>query len=375
MPRLTKVATRTDTARLSCSVMAGQPSCSDGIGWTGGPITPSEFDTVSVLVVARLLDQMARAGIDVARIEAAVGLSRGVLGNLDERLSLFTLHRIWSHAERVSGDCDVGLHLAERFGPAMLDVLGYAVRNCPTLGDGLAMVARYYRLVRNGAEVWFRRQAAVGSLVHRSPPSALPAGRHGVESLLAGLVLAGRRGTGVSWSPIDVAFQHDAPRMCDTHRRLFGCPVHFGLPVSSLTVNGRDLDRPMRDADPELSQVLERHARAMVERVTGQPPLTERVRSSLVKHLSSGHASLGTVARDLAMGPRTLQRRLRSFGSSFQQLNDATRHELAQAYLADPRLSVAEVAFLLGYASQSTFHRAFKTWTGQTPGAFRRVAE
>ena len=103
-------------------------------------------------------------------------------------------------------------------------------------------------------------------------------------------------------------------------------------------------------------------------------PLSAAVARRLVEALPRGGGSQAAIARDLGVGDRTLQRRLAGEGTTFAALLEQSRRQLAEGFLRDQRLSASEVAFLLGYADPSTFFRAFKRWTGQTPQQFRAGA-
>ena len=120
---------------------------------------------------------------------------------------------------------------------------------------------------------------------------------------------------------------------------------------------------------------MERHAEALLAKL---PSLTDsvvdRVQRVLSGVLGEGDASLGAVARKLRMSERTLQRKLAEESASYDALLDAMRHELAVRYLADRKIAIAEVAYLLGYSEPSPFHRAFKRWTGVTPSEARKRA-
>lgn len=107
----------------------------------------------------------------------------------------------------------------------------------------------------------------------------------------------------------------------------------------------------------------------------GDECLGLHVVQTLTESLREGRPTLVHVARRMHMSERTLQRRLVDAGTSFQELLDGTRRTLARAYLADPRLSLAEVAYRLGYADLRAFVRGFKRWTGTTPGKLRGSAE
>jgi AraC-like DNA-binding protein len=117
--------------------------------------------------------------------------------------------------------------------------------------------------------------------------------------------------------------------------------------------------------------VSEQTAAVILEPVQGEAGIVAQVRASIASQLAQDRASLPLIARDLNLSPRTLQRKLSDANTSFQQLLDQTRQALAQGYLLRPDLSLADIAFLLGYQDQSAFNHAFREWTGGSPGSYR----
>jgi AraC-like DNA-binding protein len=131
---------------------------------------------------------------------------------------------------------------------------------------------------------------------------------------------------------------------------------------------------PQREADPWLRALVEQRARALLEQLGPGTAFAARVAVAVGYAIQRGSVGLEVVARELAIGSRTLQRRLATEGRTFRAVVDDARRELAQQYLADRGQSVADVALLLGFSEQAAFHRAFVRWTGITPGQFRRDA-
>ena len=127
-------------------------------------------------------------------------------------------------------------------------------------------------------------------------------------------------------------------------------------------------------SDPALFAVLDTHARMLLEKLPNPAEIVSQVREALEAELRGGDPHLESIAGRLAMSPRTLQRRLRDEGLVFNDVLDAMRFRAARTYLARPDVAGSEVAYLLGFAEQSSFNRAFKRWSGQTPTAYRRSA-
>lgn len=134
-----------------------------------------------------------------------------------------------------------------------------------------------------------------------------------------------------------------------------------------------DADRPFLTADTSMWEIFEPQLSRRLHELSKDASVRDRTRSALIELLPGGEASVGEVARSLAMSPRTLQRRLSEEGLSFQEVLDETRESLAREYIGRGDLSPGQVSFLLGYKNPSSFYRAFQNWTGQTPAALRTV--
>lgn len=150
-------------------------------------------------------------------------------------------------------------------------------------------------------------------------------------------------------------------------------PVHLGAQHTALHVDARVLAMPVQSADAELAAYFQGKLTRAAQVVDGEPEVLRRVRGAIQYTLATGKPTSARVAKQLAMSPRTLQRRLKAHDRSFAGILEHTRRGLAERYLADPSLNLAEVAYLCGYSEQSSFFRAFRQWTGQTPTA-RRAA-
>ena len=187
--------------------------------------------------------------------------------------------------------------------------------------------------------------------------------------------------SGASLAPIEAraaGFRHAAPSSPVARselRRVLGVEPAFLQPLNFLEVDAALVDRPNPTSDPRLSRVIERHAEALLEaRPLPVASASERVRSLLARAIGEGEITLAAIAAKSKMSERSLQRRLADEGVTFDALLDEVRRDLALRYLADPKIAVAEVAYLLGYSEPSPFHRAFKRWTGKTPTEARKRA-
>src|SRR5262249_30331159 len=148
--------------------------------------------------------------------------------------------------------------------------------------------------------------------------------------------------------------------------------LEFAAEANGLVLSHAVLGLPILTSDPPLLSLLDQHAEQSLAARASPSRLLGRVRQSVRDNLRRESPSLETIAAALKMSPRTLQRRLGEEGASFQQLVDSVREELARVHVGQGKMTLAEIAFELGYAEQSAFLRAFKRWTGLTPTEFKR---
>lgn len=201
----------------------------------------------------------------------------------------------------------------------------------------------------------------------------MAAPRQTAELLLAAWVRIGRVATSSSWSPAEVRFAHRPPCDAREHERFFGAPPRFASAENALVLPAALLDLPCRSTDASLLSLLDRYA---TDRLDGRHAATfaERARAALSEELQVGHVTAHALATRLKVSVRTLHRALAAEDTSYRRLLDQFRLEIAVRHLRDDRMSVAEVAFLVGFSELSAFHRAFKRWTGRTPATFRAEA-
>jgi AraC-like DNA-binding protein len=189
--------------------------------------------------------------------------------------------------------------------------------------------------------------------------------------MLVGITLAfllelGRRGTGQPLMARSVEFSHpmgDVQALED----YFGCRIRIGANCNRLTLHRGDLNRPFVSYNTELLEILTPVLDKSLDEQQRSRSITERVKWIMKRSLTGGRSDIQTVASELGMSERTLQRRLTDEGTRFKDLLTQVRHEQAREYLADPTQDIKEVAFLIGYEDQNSFYRAFRLWEGDTP--------
>ena len=182
-----------------------------------------------------------------------------------------------------------------------------------------------------------------------------------------------RASAGVAMPLETVDFTFPAPSRTETYARIFGCPVKFGQPRAALVMKREALSEPVTHADAILLSVLEDHAdRLIAETPKLDQGLESKVRAVLRNEMKGGTVSAEQVAKRLGLSARTLQRRLDACSTSYAEVLANERLAVAEGYLKKGEISLDEIAWLLGFSEQSAFARAFRRWTGKSPGAWRQ---
>ncbi|MCG8458667.1 MAG: AraC family transcriptional regulator [Holophagales bacterium] len=191
------------------------------------------------------------------------------------------------------------------------------------------------------------------------------------EATIASIVSISQQASSGELRPLAVHFKHPAPDSRADHEAHFGCPVHFASERDALLVSDETLDTPNKVGDADIVRFFDTLLEADVSKLDDDRSLERQVQNRISRSLSDGVPAISEVARHLGMSGRTLQRRLSEQGLSYQKLVDETRRRLAQRFLRQTDYSLAEVAFMTGFAEQSSFTRAFKRWSGQAPRSYR----
>ncbi len=237
-------------------------------------------------------------------------------------------------------------------------------RSAPTLGEALRQWVRYLNLLDDAVEVALDTRGDRAILrVARESEAPAPASHELCFALVADharrLVAAPVRLTAVELA-------HRAPGDVAAYRAWFDAPVQFGAGETQLVLPRAALDLALTSSDPGLLAVLTRAADELAQRTAADPSMTAQVARVLRDVLRDDAGNVDVVAKRLGMTARSLQRRLKDEGSTFQAVRDDVRKELATRYL-DDGLALAVISFLLGFSEPSAFFRAFKRWTGLTP--------
>lgn len=317
-----------------------------------------------------LLDVLERRGADASAVRQAAGLDETTLDDPDSRLDAARSYRAWEAAVAVTGEPDLGLLVAGAQPAGAFDLLEYAFRASPTLGRAFEQLARYRRVVRDDLDVALAEdggRATVAFTLGQPDPLL----RQQANYFLFGWLRVAREATGrEDLAPLETRVPYPAPASVLGIERAFGGPVVYESPDAAFVFAREAMAVGLLRPDTGLLRVLRQRLSRLEPTETS--PFAAAVRSRVEEDLPSGEVTAARVAAEMGLSARTLDRRLAAEGTSFRDVLDGVRRELAEQLLRDPRVTTGEIAFQLGYSESTAFHRSFKRWTGLTPREFRR---
>ena len=311
-----------------------------------------------------LLDYAAQQGLDRAQLIRSIGLSEEDLNDPDSRVKTAKGVQLWRAVDEALGDPALGLHVGAAVEAKQLGLVGYAIFHSRDGYSALHRFARYVRILSEAVQFEVDQAGRNTAITWHVHP-ALTALRHPVEAGVTLLVALARDITGVHVNPVRVDLPGPRPEMLGEYQSYFECPVTFGQPTARVEFSHEHLSLPTRAPDETLVAYLDDLATIKLNPLEDRDEsMTEAVRRTLWTMLPGGRPDLWRTAEELGVSVRTLQRRLGEEQSSFSRVLDELRRDLSSELLTDRKLSISEVAFMLGYSEPSAFQRAYRRWFG-----------
>ncbi|MDJ0627468.1 MAG: AraC family transcriptional regulator ligand-binding domain-containing protein [Rhodobacter sp.] len=278
--------------------------------------------------------------------------------------------------ERVAAGNDEGRSIPVRIGASMrcddYGAFGLAFKSAPDLLGSYRRVERFGKVVTSIAN--FRVLPGNGTVRMEVIPG--PDLCYGLtmtnELAVAAATALSREVAQGDFAPAAVHFTHAAPNDTSVQQAHFRCPVHYGSDRDALEVSLAAATKPNRLGDAGIAAFFDAHLDEELKGIEDPSGLSRRVLDQIGDALSEGVPTLAQVGARLGISGRTLQRRLAEVDLAYQDLVSEARRTLAKQFLRQTDYALAEIAFLTGFSDQSTFTRAFKRWTGQTPASYRR---
>ena len=316
-------------------------------------------------------------GLDAVTIAGRTGVDLAAVPGPNERIEIDKVDALLRVALTGIADPAFGLQAARCWHPANLGVLGHAWLSSSTLRTGLTRLARYWALVGERARLEVKdtpRGLKVLFWGNRGNPATVPVAAVLADIAMAVLLDMCRLNAGAALRPISVSLRRKEPEQAAPYTRFFGCTPQFGMDENALVLTSRDADRRLPTTNKQLAAVFDHLLTSELARLD-KDDVVARCQAEVLEHLPSGETSEEDIAKRLHMSPRTLQRKLAEAEITYLQLVENTRRNLALQYIHDQQRSITDITFLLGFSEPSSFARAFKRWTGQSPTDYRARAE
>lgn len=326
--------------------------------------------TTSSAWIQGIVEMLDEIGLDVAAILAEVEIDRAILANPDNRAPTEMVSRLWRVAAEHSGNPAIGLVNPHVPKPGNFDIVGYAMLSSPCLRVAIQNFARHMRLVSDAASIHLDFKDELVRLQFKLFGGREPIPRQRVEFDLLTLLTFCRWVSGRPIRPLGLHLVWPAPADIAPFENAFECPIHFEADFNGLDFAREDIEAKLPGYNTRLAGLHEDLVQQRLAAFDGSS-MSLKIREEITRRLADGEPRREQIARALNLSDRTLTRRLREEGLSFQKLLDETRRDLAQNYLARRNMSLAEVAYLLGFVDQSAFFRACRRWFDASPGQFR----
>jgi AraC-like DNA-binding protein len=308
--------------------------------------------------------------VDPEALFRQFGLDPDLIYEPRSRYSYPLLCKVWVEAAAITRNENVGFESIRHYTPLDLNALGVTFLSSATLMEAFQRLVRYESAVNSDLRFSVVESGDLVDLDSELPDVPEEAIRIVEDSRASVIVNMCRQGLGATLDPVEICFTYPEPESIGEHFALFRCPVKFSQRVSRITFNAADLKRPFTSANRELALNSDKILEEMIGELN-EPDIISKIKRAIIDDLPSGTPGEEDIARRVFLSSRTLQRRLADENTNFRTLVLEVRRELAQKYLADKNMPLAEISYMLGFSDTSSFSRAFKKWTGEPPASFR----
>lgn len=336
---------------------------------------PMRLGDLSVGFVHSLADAVRSHGVDPQPLLEQYGLDAARLAEAGARLSIPRYMRLGHGAIQLTDDPALGLRMGQLSRLSQAGLAGVTAAQAPTVREAARCLIRFEALYgsnyRGQSSFHEDAQGAWLRFYSISPYNAY--NRFVVDSVLASWACQFGMLVGEPLAVEKVEIEFPAPDYAERYSELFGCPVEFAAGANQLRLSQPTLALRGREHCPSTWRQLLELCEQELEQRTRTRSLRERITQLLGPLLHGREPDLEEVAARLQLPTWTLRRKLAEEGTQFRSILNDTRRDLAMAYIRDTELAFGEIAYLLGFASAEAFQRAFKRWSGSTPGEFRRA--
>lgn len=329
---------------------------------------PINFLASGTAVIWRLLQEY---GYDPEAIFRDHNIDPEVIKKPGTRIAYSDVMVLWNSVVEMVKDPCIGLRVAEYWHPSDMNALGYAWLASSNLNEAFNQLIRYTRCISEAVDVIIEETNTSFKIVY-SNKIASTASHTLIDASLAILVKMCRLNLGDQLNPIDVHLSHSPPFCYDNYEQYFNANIYFDSPDNSFSISRKEFKKPLLSSNPYLLEINDQFLIKYMARLD-EEDIVSRVKAKIMEILPSGNLTDDMVSSELYTSVRTLQRKLKSKGTTYQTIVNEIRKDLAVKYIKNPNIRLEEIAFLIGYSEYSTFSRAFKRWTGSAPSAYQEM--
>lgn len=326
--------------------------------------------TLPVAVALKVLQGAARSGVDLAQLFAGIGLDPGILNDPSARIDRRKFIELMLAVMRRTEDEFMGFGEGYRTRPGTFSMMAHAVINCATLEHAIRRSLSFYELF--GMNAVARLEVRENEAVILFSVGGLEFREFITETLVFLTIRFFGWLIGKPIVPTRIMLDFPATAEAEQYKELFPCPVLYGQSRSQIVLDGAYMDLPLVQNSLSLSKFLKDSLSQLIDGNFHSVGLPAQIRAIISKEYGNNFPDFQVICEKLNMTPQTLRRRLKEGNTSYQEIKDSIRKDASIYYLSKPDLSIDEIAMLMGFSEASSFHRAFKKWTGKTPSAFRK---
>ncbi len=292
----------------------------------------------------------------------------------DTRMPVDTVIRVFAEAEKQTGKAEIGVLAGEAFRPSTFLNVGHAIMFCSTLRHVILLIRRYQPLIQQFGRTNLQIFGAEAHVCWHSYYADPEYCRNATDAVMSAHAQFGRWLTWVHDKKINaIHFRHKKPSYAKLYEDMFECPVLFGQPLDKMIVDVAAIDMPLPQANEDMRRDICAQLDELLDDLLNTSSIQANISRYLRVRLAKGTPPFSAVANHVGISERGLRRKLVQENTSFRGILEQTRRALCEQYLFDGQYNLSEIAEKLGYAEQSSFSRAFKSWFGETPKAYTRA--
>lgn len=336
---------------------------------------------VQMSIIKDIIYESANYGANKQLLAEATGFTLEELDDGERWVHLPQAQLVWAKAVEFTQQPQLGLLIGRSSNPHVIGLLGYLMESCPDMGQAFELLTRFNPLFGNMFSYHHERRASGFSVIYEPHPewwAHYPeTAQQAIETSMSRTLSIIHRFTGKRIWPERASFKYKVPKDISVYQEVLKTKLEFNAGENRLDFNQKLVQIPVASHNLTLYQEFRALAEIKLAQIQSshRVPTAERVRTILLSALDQHLPTINQTAEQLQCSTRTLQRRLREEGTSFQNILEEIRKELAIRFVQKKQNKLAEIASFLGYSDPRVFRRAFKRWTGLTPTAFANLPQ